>query len=345
MPKHPREEDKVDQKKDSIDDPETVLVHPSIAEGAVSVPGSKSISNRVLLLAALGNGKCKVSGLLHSDDTEVMLLALKKMGVQYSWNDTKEVLSIQGSGGKLSLPDSELYMKNAGTATRFLSTAVNLIQEKGSVVVTGNERMKVDALKATGCDIEYKEGKGCPPILVTTTPNGWKGGEIVLAANVSSQYVSSILISASYAREPVTLRLDDRGEGVCSRPYIDITIDLLKKFGIDIKEEGQNVFRVGNKGFENKSDWYVEGDASSASYPLALAAVTGGKVTVNNCGNESIQGDAAFCRILEKMGCSVQQTEGTTTVTGPKDYKLKAIEGDVDMDRRNVIESKQWYRN
>jgi len=134
MPKHPREEDQVDQKKDSIDDPETVLVHPSIAEGAVSVPGSKSISNRVLLLAALGNGKCKVSGLLHSDDTEVMLLALKKMGVQYSWNDTKEVLSIQGSGGKLSLPDSELYMKNAGTATRFLSTAVNLIQEKNIVI-------------------------------------------------------------------------------------------------------------------------------------------------------------------------------------------------------------------
>eukprot|EP00471_Norrisiella_sphaerica_P012996 CAMPEP_0184496476 /NCGR_PEP_ID=MMETSP0113_2-20130426/34037_1 /TAXON_ID=91329 /ORGANISM="Norrisiella sphaerica, Strain BC52" /LENGTH=472 /DNA_ID=CAMNT_0026883105 /DNA_START=90 /DNA_END=1508 /DNA_ORIENTATION=- len=336
MPKHPRDETV------STEDPnETILVKPSVVNGEVAVPGSKSISNRVLLLAALGRGECKVRGLLHSDDTRVMLIALQKMGVEYSWDEKKEVLTIVGSGGKLKLPDSELYMKNAGTATRFLTTAVNLIKEEGKVIVTGNERMKVrpirdlvDALTTTGCDIEYKEGKGCPPIEVKTTTSGWKGGNIVLAANVSSQYVSSILISASYAKEPVILKLDDKGQGVCSRPYIDITIDLLKKLGVEVTEKEANVFSIANKGFDNKAAWTVEGDASSASYPLALAAVTGGTVTVSNCGKQSLQGDANFCQLLEKMGCSVSQTDGTTTVTGPKDLKegLNAIEGEVDMD-------------
>lgn len=337
-----------------------------MARGSVSVPGSKSVSNRALLLAALGRGPCRVRGLLMSDDTRVMLAALRAMGVACSWENSTgkafpsyltdppsedAVLLVTGSGGVLRKPDCELYMKNAGTATRFLTTAINLIHARDDddakqpartipVRLTGNARMQqrpiadlVEALNTyTDTEIEYASGKGCPPLDITPKPGGWRGGRIVLRANVSSQYVSSVLISATYAREPVRLELDTSDGAVCSRPYIDITLNLLKRFGVRCTEGPENVFAVAKGGFDNPEEFAIEGDASSASYPLALAAVTGGEVTVQNCGKGSLQGDAAFCKLLERMGCDVKQTETTTTVSGPKRGGLVAISQDVDMD-------------
>jgi pentafunctional AROM polypeptide len=208
----------------------------------VKVPGSKSISNRALMMAALGSGPCRLHGLLHSDDVKVMLTSLQKLvGITYSWENDGEILLIEGGGGRLRVPDSELYLGNAGTASRFLTTVCALIGPNSSkkVILTGNARMKqrpigplVEALNQNGSMIEYKETKGCFPLEIT--PNGLKGGLIKLSASISSQYVSSILISAPYAVNEVILDLS--ADSVISQPYIEMTITMMASFGIIVEK-------------------------------------------------------------------------------------------------------------
>ncbi|KNC87071.1 hypothetical protein SARC_00815 [Sphaeroforma arctica JP610] len=300
----------------------------------VRVPGSKSISNRALLMTSLSEGQCDVSGLLHSDDTQVMVDALKSFGVGVSQLENGEVMRITGSGGKFTTADVEIYLGNAGTASRFLTTAVTLCPEGAITTLTGNARMKerpigplVDALRANGTPIEYLESEGCLPLKIPG--GGLNGGLIELSAAVSSQYVSSILISAPYAKEQVCLSLV--GDEVISQPYIDMTNQLLKQFGVDVeREDGTDIYNIHTTTPQNPAKFLVEGDASSATYPLAIAAITGGTVTVDNVGSDSLQGDANFCSVLESMGCTVKQTGSTTTVTGPvHGTHLKAV--DVDM--------------
>eukprot|EP00123_Amoebidium_parasiticum_P017496 comp23872_c0_seq2/m.41864 comp23872_c0_seq2/g.41864 ORF comp23872_c0_seq2/g.41864 comp23872_c0_seq2/m.41864 type:complete len:823 (-) comp23872_c0_seq2:45-2513(-) len=303
-------------------------------EGTVRVPGSKSISNRALLLAGLASGTCKISGLLHSDDTKVMLDALKAFGVTYETEEGGETLVINGSGGALTAPNKEVYLGNAGTASRFLTSACTLLPPATTCVITGNARMKqrpigplVDALRSNGAHIEYKETDGCLPLAIEG--GGFKGGSMALAANISSQYVSSILISAPYAQAPVNLDLT--GGEVVSQPYIDMTLQLLSQFGVNaVRRPETNTYDIPKQTLANPNEFLVEGDASSATYPLAIAAITGGTVTVDNVGSRSLQGDAAFCRLLESMGCTVSQSETTTTVTGPpRDQRLKPIKIDM----------------
>jgi pentafunctional AROM polypeptide len=310
------------------------------AQGKIRVPGSKSISNRVLLMAALGAGPCRISGLLHSDDTQVMMNALQKVGAKFSWEDNGAVLVVEGTGGKFSAvaDGEEIYLSNAGTAARFLTSAMTLIPGGSSssshVVVTGNSRMKerpiaplVEALRSNGCDIKYLEGEGCPPLAVRGT--GLKGGVVKLAAKVSSQYVSSVLISAPYAKEPVVLELDE--EQPISLPYIKMTTQLMEEFGIPVETLAPNKYRVPCGVYQNPPEVSVEVDASSATYPLAFAAITGGEVTVEALGNKSLQGDAAFHTLLSAMGCTTTQDAHSTTVVGPPaGVPLKAV--DIDME-------------
>ncbi|KAF5391024.1 hypothetical protein D9757_003930 [Collybiopsis confluens] len=310
---------------------------PSFNPVKMTTPGSKSISNRALVLAALGTGICRLKNLLHSDDTQVMMAALSELkGAKFEWED----------GGE-TLVGKEIYLGNAGTAARFLTTVCTLVQkspadEAETTIITGNARMKqrpigplVTALRANGSEIDYIEADGCLPLSIR--PNGLKGGKIQLAASVSSQYVSSVLLCAPYANEPIALELI--GGQVISQPYIDMTIAMMKTFDIPVTrrtEEGTgkllDIYDIPKGTYHNPPEYSIESDASSATYPLAIAAITGTSCTIQNIGSSSLQGDAKFAReVLERMGCQVSQTATETTVQGPPIGQLKAVE-ELDME-------------
>ena len=331
----------------------SVLVHPGIPSDSVvtcTPPGSKSISNRVLVLAALGSGSCRITNLLHSDDTQVMLDALSKMqGATFSWENDGKELVVTGNGGDLKATNTELYLGNAGTASRFLTSVAALAQPVGditSTVLTGNARMKerpiaplVKSLRSMGVDVAYNENEGSLPVRVSAcgafgASSGEKAftGEIELAATVSSQYVSSILMCAPYSAKPVTLRLV--GGKPISQPYIDMTIAMMAAFGVQVEksESEPNTYHIPSKAYVNPSEYVVESDASSATYPLAIAAITGTTCTVPNIGSGSLQGDARFAiDVLRPMGCKVEQSATSTTVTGPPKGELKAVK-EIDME-------------
>lgn len=305
---------------------------------AVDVPGSKSISNRVLLLSALGIGECRIHGLLYSIDTQTMLICLRQLGVHYHW-DKNEILVIHGTGGKLNLTDSvTLYLNNSGTSSRFLTTLCTILPVKTEIILTGDERLKerpiqdlADTLIQNGNNIEYLNEHGSLPIKITS--NGeFKGGEIMINGDVSSQYVTSLLLISPFASTSIVLKLNQT-KPIVSKPYIDMTIDLMKtQFGIHIDDSELFSYRIPNSGpYKNPPNIQIEGDASSASYILGIAAVHPDlTVTISNLGANSLQGDSQFCRILELMGCHVIQTETTTTLTGPK--QLQAISHEIDMN-------------
>ncbi|RUS26049.1 EPSP synthase-domain-containing protein [Jimgerdemannia flammicorona] len=309
----------------------------------MSTPGSKSISNRALVLAALGTGTCRLKGLLHSDDTQYMLEALQKLGAaQFAWEDNGETLVVTGGGGNLRVPDTEIYVGNAGTASRFLTTVLTLVptaegSKRNATVLTGNARMQqrpiddlLTALKANGAQIKSLNNEGFLPIAVTPI-GGLKGGEINLSASISSQYVSSILMCAPYAQESVTLHLT--GDEIISLPYIDLTIAMMESFGATIERLPQNTYRIARSTYKNPDVYFVESDASSATYPLAIAAITGTTCTISNIGASSLQGDAAFAvNVLRPMGCTVTQTATSTTVTGPPIGQLRPLPL-VDMEK------------
>ncbi|KAJ5430777.1 Shikimate kinase [Penicillium cf. griseofulvum] len=296
----------------------SVEVHPGVPKSlnvTCAPPGSKSISNRALVLAALGSGTCRIKNLLHSDDTEVMLNALERLGAAtFSWEEEGEVLVVNGKGGKIIASPSPLYLGNAGTASRFLTTVATLATPSSvdSTVLTGNNRMKqrpigdlVDALAVNGAGVEYMESKGCLPLKIAAS-GGFAGGKINLAAKVSSQYVSSLLMCAPYAKEPVTLKLV--GGKPISQPYIDMTTAMMRSFGVDVKKSTteEHTYHIPQAHYVNPAEYVVESDASSATYPLAIAAVTGTTCTVPNIGSKSLQGDARFAvDVLRPMGCSV----------------------------------------
>lgn len=311
-------------------------------EVTLTTPGSKSISNRALLISALGQGTVRLKNLLHSDDTQFMLAALQDLGAaEFEWEDNGDTLVVHGGAGKLRVPDKELYIGNAGTASRFLTAVLTMIPsnegcKRSAAVLTGNARMKqrpiaplLTALKANGAQIKSIEKDGFLPIAVTPS-GGFKGGRIELSASISSQYVSAILLCAPYANEPVELVLT--GGQVISQPYIDMTIAMMQSFGAKVERLPNNTYRVQRSVYQNPSTYVVESDASSATYPLALAAITGTTCTVTSIGSSSLQGDATFAvDVLRPMGCKVEQTETSTTVTGPPVGQLRPLPS-IDME-------------
>ncbi|QUC20789.1 uncharacterized protein UV8b_05030 [Ustilaginoidea virens] len=323
----------------------SISVQPGVPDNldvTVTPPGSKSISNRALILAALGSGSCRIKNLLHSDDTEYMLSAIEQLGgASYSWHNAGEILEVEGRGGRLCASGDELYIGNAGTASRFLTTVLALcspVKGAQSTVLTGNARMKVrpigslvDALRLNGVKIEYLEQEKSLPLRVHAG-EGLQGGTIELAATVSSQYVSSILMAAPYARTPVTLRLI--GGKPISQPYIDMTISMMRTFGISVvrSSDEADTYHIPQGVYKNPTEYVIESDASSATYPLAVAAITGTTCTVPNIGSASLQGDARFAiDVLRPMGCCVEQDQHRTTVTGPALGQLRPLTH-VDME-------------
>lgn len=275
-------------------------------DGAINLPGSKSVSNRALLLAALACGKTVLTNLLDSDDVRHMLNALSALGINYTLSADRTRCDITGNGGPLRASGTlELFLGNAGTAMRPLAAALCLGQNE--IVLTGEPRMKerpighlVDSLRQGGANIDYLEQENYPPLRLR---GGFIGGDIEVDGSVSSQFLTALLMTAPLAPEDTIIRV--KGELV-SKPYIDITLNLMKTFGVEIANHHYQQFVVkGGQQYHSPGRYLVEGDASSASYFLAAGAIKGGTVKVTGIGRKSMQGDIRFADVLEKMGATI----------------------------------------
>ncbi|ECR9007223.1 3-phosphoshikimate 1-carboxyvinyltransferase [Salmonella enterica] len=275
-------------------------------DGAINLPGSKSVSNRALLLAALACGKTVLTNLLDSDDVRHMLNALSALGINYTLSADRTRCDITGNGGALRAPGAlELFLGNAGTAMRPLAAALCLGQNE--IVLTGEPRMKerpighlVDSLRQGGANIDYLEQENYPPLRLR---GGFTGGDIEVDGSVSSQFLTALLMTAPLAPKDTIIRV--KGELV-SKPYIDITLNLMKTFGVEIANHHYQQFVVkGGQQYHSPGRYLVEGDASSASYFLAAGAIKGGTVKVTGIGRKSMQGDIRFADVLEKMGATI----------------------------------------
>ena len=294
----------------------------------VRLPGSKSITNRALLLAALADGESRLIAPLHSEDTFYMASALREMGVIIAETPERDFV-VTGRGGRFDAPDKTLFVGNSGTTVRFLTAAACFAPAEADVVLDGVARMRerpirdlVGALLTLGVDAECLNGHGCPPVRVRG--GGLPGGSCRLRGDVSSQFLTALLQAAPYAHQDVEIEIV--GE-LISKPYIDITQSVMASFGVSLVNEGYERLRVAAGQRYTGREYAVEADASNASYFLAAAAVTGGTVTLENLGTDSIQGDIGFLDVLERMGCTV--TRGpSVTLTGPA--RLSAINADME---------------
>nr|ABG88197.1 EPSP synthase [Phaseolus vulgaris] len=295
--------------------------------GWIKLPGTKSLSNRILLLAALSEGTTVVDNLLNSDDIHYMLGALKWLGLRVETDKEINGAVVEGCGGIFpasidSKSDIELYLGNAGTAMRPLTAAVTAAGGNAWYVLDGVPRMRerpigdlVVGLKQLGADVDCFLGTNCPPVRVNAG-GGLPGGKVKLFGSISSQYLTALLMSAPLALGDVEIEIIDK---LISVPYVEVTLKLMERFGVSVEHwDSWDRFLVhGGQKYKSPGNAYVEGDASSASYLLAGAAITGGTVTVEGCGTKSLQGDVKFAEVLEKMGCKVWWTENSVTVTGP----------------------------
>ena len=308
-----------------------------VAQGSVNLPGSKSISNRVLLLSALATGSTRIDGLLQSDDTSVMLTALRELGVPIKSHATDSV-TVQGVA-RFPVERANLFMGNAGTAIRPLTAALAMMG--GHYTLSGVPRMHerpigdlVDGLRGMGACLSYLEQDGYPPLHIE--PAGTLLDRVAVQGSVSSQFLTAVLMAAplAVARSGKALVIDVVGE-LISKPYIEITLNLMARFGVTVERHGwqQFVVPVGSA-YRSPQQIYVEGDASSASYFLALGAIGGGPVTINGVGAQSIQGDVAFADTIEAMGAQVKRDAASIKVTGvhvTRGEKLKAFDADFNL--------------
>ncbi|NDL62918.1 3-phosphoshikimate 1-carboxyvinyltransferase [Acerihabitans arboris] len=276
-------------------------------DGTINLPGSKSVSNRALLLAALADGTTRLTNLLDSDDVRHMLDALVALGVTCRLSADRRQCEIDGLGRAFTAPEPlSLFLGNAGTAMRPLAAVLCL--GRHDITLTGEPRMKerpighlVDALRQGGADIDYLEQENYPPLRLR---GGFRGGDITVDGSVSSQFLTALLMAAPLAAGDTVIRI--KGELV-SKPYIDITLALMASFGIQVRHDNYRVFYLqGGRGYRSPGDYLVEGDASSASYFLAAAAIRGGTVRVTGIGKNSVQGDIRFADVLERMGAIVR---------------------------------------
>ncbi|KAH1130024.1 hypothetical protein J1N35_001402 [Gossypium stocksii] len=306
---------------------EIVLQPINEISGTVKLPGSKSLSNRILLLAALSEGTTVVDNLLNSDDVHHMLVALGKLGLHVEHDSEKKRAIVQGCGGHFPVgkgegQEIELFLGNAGTAMRPLTAAVTAAGGNSSYILDGVRRMRerpigdlITGLKQLGADVECTLGTNCPPVHINGK-GGLPGGKVKLSGSISSQYLTALLMAAPLALGDVEIEIIDK---LISIPYVEMTIKLMERFGVTVEHtDSWDRFLIkGGQKYKSPGNAYVEGDASSASYFLAGAAVTGGTVTVEGCGTSSLQGDVKFAEVLEKMGAKVTWTGNSVTVTGP----------------------------
>ncbi len=306
------------------------LAHPP--QASVRVPGSKSLTNRAVIIAALAHGNTTLHGALESDDTRHCVNALLQLGFEIE--RAPETLRVRGLGGRIPARAATLLVGNAGTAARFLTAMLTL--GTGSFVVDGEPRMRerpiadlVTALNALGATVSAPSG--CPP--VTVQASGLAGGTASIASEVSSQFLSAVLMAAPYARQPVRLEL---AGALNSRPYVTLTSRVMADFGAPVHTPDPQTFVVQPGVYQAQADYAIESDATAASYFWAVPALCGGRVLVQHLSRASAQGDVAFVDVLARMGCDVTETPAGLAVSAPP----AALIG-VDVDMRDIPDTAQ----
>jgi len=316
-----------------MDDPYSVRPVSGPVQGTIRPPGSKSLTNRALITAALATGQTRLTGVLDSHDTRVMIESLRQLGVAVKQDLEAATLDVAGCSGRPPAGQADLWLENSGTSIRFLTALCTL--GTGTFRLDGNARMRerpigdlVAALRSVGGNLKCELGTDCPP--VTVSGSGLDGGTTTVAGTVSSQYLSALLMAAPCADAAVEIHVS--GELV-SKPYVDMTMGVMAQFGVEVGCREHQHFRIEPQVYRG-AQYDIEPDASAASYMFAAAAVTGGEVTVEGLSRYALQGDAHFVEALEKMGCRVTYGDESITVRGG------ALTG-IDIDMNAISDTAQ----
>ena len=312
--------------------PDSIEIHPlgHSVNGSITPPGSKSLTNRALMIAAMTAGRSMLSGALDSDDTIAMLDSLQRLGVKASHEAANATMTVNGVGGDFPNKTADLFIGNSGTSIRFLTAMLGFAG--GKYKLDGIERMHerpigplVDAIQSLGGGIAALSPNSCPPVQI----DGQRivGGEVTLSGSLSSQYLSGLLMASPLAEETVTLQIDGP---LISKPYVQMTCEVMKSFGVQVEaDETANRFVIPAGQNYVATDYAIEPDASAASYFWAVPAILGGKATVHGLTEDALQGDVGFVRCLEKMGCDVEFGENSISVSGPAKHGIEIDMADV----------------
>jgi len=312
------------------------IQHP--LDATVRVPGSKSLTNRALLIAALADGTTMLTNALFSDDSHYFASALQSLGFEVSLDPNRAEMTVMGLGGRIPANNAELFIGNAGTAARFLTAFLTL--GVGEYLLDGEPRMRerpigdlVDALTQLGARVEAvssQQSAVCPPVRIIAS--GLAGGKTLIAGNISSQFLSALLMVAPYAQSSVEIEVTTE---LGSKPYVDMTLSIMRDFGVVVNRDGYQCFEIPVTHYAARATYPIESDASAASYFFAVPAVCGGAVRVENISRQSMQGDIAFLDVLETMGCIVEEAENCIRVTGASE--LNGLE----IDMRDIPDTAQ----
>ena len=302
-------------------------------DATVRVPGSKSLTNRALLISALANAKTRLINALFSDDSCYFAKALQTLGFDVQLDEANHEMTVTGRGGKIPAHEAELFIGNAGTAARFLTAFLTL--GHGEYILDGDSRMRerpigdlVDALNQLGVELETTSN--CPPVEIFA--RGLPGGKTRIAGNISSQFLSALLMVAPYAKSPIEIEVTTQ---LNSKPYVDMTIAVMNDFGVEVEHHGYERFIIQPSFYSPISSYSIESDASAASYFFAAPAICGGRVRVENISRHSIQGDIAFLDILQQMGCTIMEGTYSIEVSGAPPLR------GVDVDMRDIPDTAQ----
>jgi len=288
-------------------------------KSCVSVPGSKSLTNRSLLIGALADGITTINNALFSDDSLYFANMLQTLGFNITLSPENTYMTIAGLGGSIPAQQANLFIGNAGTAARFLSAFLTL--GDGEFFLDGDARMRerpigdlINSLTELGAKVEALNSQQpliCPPLKITAS--GLSGGKTKIAGNTSSQFLSALMMVAPYAKAPVEIKVTTE---LFSKPYVDMTLSVMSDFGVEVDRSGYNHFVIHPALYNPRSSYLIESDASAASYFFAASAICGGNIRVKKINRSSKQGDIRFLDVLEKMGCVVTQSENSIEITG-----------------------------
>jgi 3-phosphoshikimate 1-carboxyvinyltransferase len=315
-----------------------ILPLPHPPDACVRVPGSKSLTNRALLLAALADGKTGIENALFSDDSQYFFRALQMLGFEVAVEPEKTSMEVRGLGGLIPVQKAELFVGNAGTAMRFMTAMLTL--GNGKYILDGEPRMRerpigdlIDALAQLGASVEATSGQGSaifPPVRITAS--GLPGGRTRIAGDISSQFLSALLMIAPYAQSTVEIEVVTE---LNSKPYVDMTLAVMSGFGVEVQRERYRRFMIRPSRYASPGAYQVEPDASAASYFFAAPALCGGRVCVERISRRSIQGDIAFLEFLARMGCTIEECDRGIRVTGSEDLR------GIDVDMRDIPDTAQ----
>ncbi|HET9905290.1 MAG TPA: 3-phosphoshikimate 1-carboxyvinyltransferase [Anaerolineales bacterium] len=315
-------------------------------QATVRVPGSKSLTNRALLISSLANGKTRLTNALFSDDSSYFARALQTLGFDIELDEHNHKMTITGQGGIIPANKAELFIGNAGTAARFLSAFLTL--GNGEYVLDGDARMRerpigdlVTALTQLGAQLsplslmERVDGERvaasiCPPIKIIAS--GLPGGKTKIAGNISSQFLSALLMIAPYANSPIEIEVTT---DLNSKPYVDLTIAMMRDFGVEVERREYSQFTIHPNSYSPLSTYNIESDASAASYFFAAPAICGGKIRVENISRKSKQGDINFVDVLAQIGCNIQEGNNYIEITGTSNPQ------GIDVDMRDIPDTAQ----